>query len=228
MTARDIGTKGTLAADIVLQGSNQLLKKNGNRGGMTLVGQISGAAGNNLQIDLENGGSGAPYIFAGGNPNSYLGDTVTTSTGGLGFIQLNQEHAFGEGSNLFVAGNVQIDISADTFDGIEDRIYDGTTVTLERTSDATPEFGVLNLLDDVDETVAGLVLDNIAQAFGTYGAPGSGAENEVADFFTGTGILTVAPFSTGAAVPEPASIAIWSLLGSALCAFGYARRRRKK
>lgn len=73
---------------------------------------------------------------------------------------------------------------------------------------------------DATDTIAGLYLNGIAQALGTYGSLASDATFKSA-FFTGDGILNVTEF---AAVPEPSAFAL--LLGAGTLAAVALRRRR--
>ena len=82
---------------------------------------------------------------------------------------------------------------------------------------ATADVGYLNLGSGVNETVAGLFLNGLAQADGTYGSLASAAAFKSDEYFAGTGILTVA-------VPEPASLAaLTGGIGLLMC-----RRRSRK
>jgi fibronectin-binding autotransporter adhesin len=79
--------------------------------------------------------------------------------------------------------------------------------------------GFIDLQNGVNETVAALFLDGVAQAPGTYGSSASGAEHIDNEYFSGAGIITVA-----AAVPEPGSASM--LLAGFVALFGRRRFRR--
>ena len=71
----------------------------------------------------------------------------------------------------------------------------------------------------INETVGGLVLGGVAQStFGTYGSTTSGATFQNDEYFSGTGVVTLAP------IPEPGSMA---LVGIAVASFGARLIRRK-
>jgi hypothetical protein len=74
-----------------------------------------------------------------------------------------------------------------------------------------------DLAAGINETVAGLVLNGVPQAFGTYGSTASAATNQNDTFFSGTGIITVAP------VPEPSGILL--MCGVVAGGLGWLRRR---
>jgi autotransporter-associated beta strand protein len=78
--------------------------------------------------------------------------------------------------------------------------------------------GTLNLSFAGEDTIAGLFLAGAPQAFGTWGADGSGAQF-TSEFITGTGILNV--------VPEPGAVALL-VLGAGMGGLLYLRRRAER
>lgn len=85
--------------------------------------------------------------------------------------------------------------------------------------------GLKLFLDGVDLTVDSAILDGVSLAPGSYNAGSGILDVENNNFFNGTGNLIV---NAAAVVPEPASIALWSLIGLGLAGFGCYRARRKK
>lgn len=129
------------------------------------------------------------------------------------------------GGELILAG-------ANTYTG--DTVIDGSTlsVAIASLADAADVAmlgdAVLDLAFGGTDTIDQLLFDGAAQASGTWGALGSGADNEDARF-TGSGLLMV---STGpgalagfTAVPEPSTAIGALVLAGSLVGFG-ARRRR--
>jgi autotransporter-associated beta strand protein len=72
----------------------------------------------------------------------------------------------------------------DIASGVMNAIANTATLSLSGT-------GMANLGAGIDEQVAALLLDGLAQPSGTYGSSASGATNQFDVWFTGTGILTV-------------------------------------
>jgi RNA polymerase sigma factor (sigma-70 family) len=72
---------------------------------------------------------------------------------------------------------------------VANAISDAATVTLLHAG--TAFFGTIDLDAGIDETVAGLILDDKPQPAGTYGGPGSAATHKLGNYFAGAGILTV-------------------------------------
>ncbi len=79
--------------------------------------------------------------------------------------------------------------------------------------------GVFDLNFAGIDTISGLSIDGLAQALGTWGAVGSGADHE-SPLFSGTGKLNV----TSTAVPEPST---WTLVLGGLSAAGVVFRRKQ-
>jgi autotransporter-associated beta strand protein len=160
-------------------------------GNATISGSIAdGAMGTSV---LSHGGTGTLTLA---NTNSYSGGT--NMSGGTTISTHNG--AFGTGNVSLTANNVTL-----TLQGVTDSISDTANLNigvLGNTGD------LVNLNFNGTETVAGLFINGVQQAAGTWGAPGSGAEN-TDPTLAGTGFLDV----TVGAIPEPAT---WMLMGLGL------------
>lgn len=95
----------------------------------------------------------------------------------------------------------------------------GSSVSIETLNFYSTGTAAFELNADIFAEV--LNVDDVEQGLGTWGALGSGADNEVA-WITGDGLLNV---GITAAVPEPGSIAVWALFGLALAGFRLGKRR---
>ncbi len=80
------------------------------------------------------------------------------------------------------------------------------------------------ILNAGEEFVGGFVVDGVELGVGTYDASSGLLTPDGDALIAGPGSITVLP---AAAVPEPASIAIWSLIGLGLVGFGVYRRQKK-
>lgn len=146
------------------------------------VSTVNGVIGSNVTsltksgaVRLELGGSGA---------NLYTGGTFVNS----GLLVATKAGALGTGDvTVAETGVLQLNAAA---------MANDISVYLE--SGGTFAELILN----ASQTVGALYFNGVAQALGTWGASGSGATNINDDFFSGTGVLTVA------AVPEPGTCAL--------------------
>lgn len=130
--------------------------------------------------------------------NTYTGKTCV----GSGILQVGDgkraDSRLGNGDVEVAAGGT-LRIKA----RVANAISDPATVWLGNTGDVFS--GMIDLDGGVNETVGGLRLGGAAQPAGTYGSSASAAAHKLDRYFTGPGILTVAP-PKGAAVPSaPAS-----------------------
>ena len=107
---------------------------------------------------------------------------------------------------------------------IEEGILSITNAYLDDDSAVELSLGAVLDLDFVgSDTIGSLLLDDVEQTAGTYGAIGSGATYESA-YFTGSGLLNIAAGAMGAVavVPEPTALALGLL---AFLAVGSRRKR---
>lgn len=193
----------------VLQ-SNTLLHIEGSAtGAITFTNSISGPGSLTLTAPSSSANQGQLFLNAA---NSYAGGTFVNG----GTIVLNAAAA-----NLGL-GSVTVDdavsplsiakltIQSSVLNGISDL----ATLSLAGGGAAgVADENFVELQAGVNEIVSGLTLGGIAQGPGTYGSTLSGALFENDDYFTGTGIVTV--------VPEPTAAAL--LLGG-LCLLAGRRR----
>ena len=94
------------------------------------------------------------------------------------------------------------------------------TATLSLAGGATAgvaDDGYADLGAGINDLVAGLILGGVAEGPGTYGSTSSGASFQSNEYLAGTGIITV--------VPEPSTAAL--LLGACGVLLGFKRFRRR-
>jgi autotransporter-associated beta strand protein len=161
--------------------------------------------------DIEQG-----FLILSGT-NTYTGGTRVQG----GILQVT-----GTGANLGT-GNVTVDNVASPFSiarmeitsGVLDAINDNATLSLAGGGTAGAADQNFAILDPgVNEIVGGLVLGGVTQTqLGTYGSSASAATFKSDEFFSGTGMITLA------AVPEPATLSLLGLGAIAICG-----RRRKQ
>jgi autotransporter-associated beta strand protein len=187
---------------------------------LTLPGVISGSG--RLEMGTKPGDRNDQGTLMLQAANTYTGGTLVTqgkmivsgatATLGSGNVTVDGVTA---GTNGSLAGGV-LEIAT----GVTNAISDAATVILTGGGPAagTADGGSMALDAGVNEVVNGLVLGGTPQAFGTYGSTASAATFKNDDYFSGTGILTVAP------VPEPTGIAVLAVGALALA----ARRRRRQ
>ena len=150
--------------------------------------------------------------------NSYSGGTVidggvlqvsgAAATLGTGNVTVNS-------ANLVFAGSsAKLLIAA----GVADAIADTASLSLAGGNAAgVADDGYADLGAGINETVAALILGGTAMAPGTYGSSTSGALFQFNEYFSGSGIITV--------VPEPSTAAL--LLCASGCLLGWRRFSRR-
>ena len=157
------------------------------------------------------------------NTNTYQGGTTVD----VGSLAVGNADAINNGFGFYPAtagtlgsGNVTVNSTATQLEiesGVVNAISDTALVSLAGGGTAgIADAGFMLLDSGVNETVGGLLLNGVSQPNGTYGSSASGAMFTNDEFFSGTGLLTVA------AAPEPGAISLL-LLGAA----GVLARRRR-
>jgi fibronectin-binding autotransporter adhesin len=184
-------------------------------GNMTFTNTISGPG--KLIFTASNSDIDQGFLILSGT-NTYTGGTLVQG----GILQVT-----GAAAN-FGTGDVTVDNAAspvsiarmEITSGVLDAINDGATLSLAGGGVAGAADRNFAILDPgVNETVAGLVLAGVTQTqLGTYGSSTSDATFKNDEFFSGTGVITLA------ATPEPATLSLLGLGAVALC----GRRRRGK
>jgi autotransporter-associated beta strand protein len=178
-----------------------------------LSGNISGPG--RLTFTAPNSDIDQGFLILSGS-NTYAGGTLVAG----GILQV-------KGTNATLGtGNVTVDNATSPnsiarlqiLAGVSNAIADSATLSLKGGGTAgVADQNFIFLDTGVNEVVAGLVLNGATQAFGTYGSSASSATFQNDEFFSGTGIITVAP------VPEPAGILL--VCGLAAGGAGWLRRR---
>ncbi|MFO0790072.1 MAG: autotransporter-associated beta strand repeat-containing protein [Pirellulales bacterium] len=169
-------------------------------GSLTFNGAISGSGGFVAGAAVHDANIG--QIVFNTSTNSYTGGT-TVNAGTL-VAGLASTNAFGTGNvsvlsanSVFAGSSARISLVA----GETNAIDDGATLSLAGGSvAAVADDGYANIGAGVNETVGGLILGGVAQTTpGTYGATGSGANFIFDEYFSGTGLITLAPANVGVA-----------------------------
>ena len=161
-------------------------------GSLTFTQTISGSGKLTLTAPNSNVDLGS-LILSGAN--TYSGGTLIN--GGI-LVASNSSATFG-------TGNVTIDNSASPSSiarltiqsGVLNAIADTATLTLKGGGNAgVADQGYADLGAGVNETVGALVLGGVTKPAGTYGSSSSSATFKDDEYFTGTGIITVAAPAT--------------------------------
>lgn len=158
------------------------------------------------------------------NGNSYQGGTVVS----VGSLSVGTAPDTNNGFGFYPAtvgslGSGDVTVSATATDleietGVTNAIGDAATLSLAGGGTAgAADVGYALLDSGVNEVVGNLVLGGVAMPAGTYGSSSSLASNQLNEYFSGPGIVTVV------STPEPGSVA---LLG--LGAAGALARRRRR
>jgi autotransporter-associated beta strand protein len=173
-------------------------------GNITIQGVISGPG--KLTFTAPNSDADQGHLIISRN-NTYTGGTLVAGgqlqvTGALAKLGTGDVTVDNASSPLSIA---RLALALDTTDAIDDA---ATLILAGGGAPGVADQNYASLGDGINEIVGGLILGGVAQPDGTYGATGSGATFINDEYFTGTGIISVA-------VPEPASL---SLLGIAAAA----------
>jgi fibronectin-binding autotransporter adhesin len=176
-------------------------------GNVTINGVVTNNnVGNTLGSPLKYSGTGTLTL---NNANTYSGGTSINATGGT--LIANHDGALGSGNVTLSITGVTVTLQNGTLNN-----YIGDVAGLSLLTGDTVN---LNFTGTPD-TVGALTIDGVAQATGLWGSAASGAPNVSADF-SGTGEILV----TGAAVPEPSTLAMIAI-GAASLVGAQIRRKR--
>ncbi|MEO7300478.1 MAG: autotransporter-associated beta strand repeat-containing protein [Verrucomicrobiota bacterium] len=204
-----------LASDTLIH--IQSLNNTGNtpspKGTNTLAGTVSGPG--MLEFTAPGSNPDAGVLILNGH-NTYSGGTLVNG----GILEARGALATFGTTNVTVdnaqatAGSARISIAS----GVLDAIDDSATLFLNASTSGTGfPSGYAILGDGVNEYVAALNLDGVAQALGTYGSSASSAVNQSDIYWQGTGIVTVGvrPPSLTITLAGPNVIISWPTNNSA-------------
>ena len=196
-------TGGTYSGLITLNQSVNLTSQNtGATTGLKFTGNITGAGGiNKVQTGVA--------VF---NPTAGINDYAGGTSISAGQITALKDSALGTGNVSLLASGVTLLLQG----GVTNN-YISDNATLSIVSGAAA-----NLNFAGTDSVGGLVLGGVTQTDvgATYGFTGSGANHEFADFFLGTGTVTL--------IPEPSTWAMTIVGASLLIGAQRFRRRRTR
>jgi autotransporter-associated beta strand protein len=183
-------------SNAVVLDSDTVIHVQGTSGSIAFSNTISGPGKLTLTAPSHDANLGSLNIVSN---NTYSGGTVVHG----GTIVLGGSFTHGTASSLG-SGNVTVESANSTFAGatarlqIQSGVLDGiaNTGTLSLAGGKMPgvaDDGYIILEAFVNETVAGLFLGGVSQPYGAYGSTTSGATYQYDEYFSGPGILTVAP-----------------------------------
>lgn len=180
-------------------------------GSLTFSGNVGGIG--KLTFTANNSDADQGFLILSGANNTFSGGTLVQG----GIIKATSTNAFG-------AGNITVNNtnSPSSFARIDiagsDTIKDTATLSLlggGTAGSADVNYAILEA--GVNETVGSLILGGVSQtAPGTYGATGSGATFIFDDFFSGSGVVTLAAPAgvpgdyNGNGVVDAADYVLWS------------------
>jgi autotransporter-associated beta strand protein len=202
----------------VLQSDTLIHVQGSSSGVLTFTNKISGPG--KLTVTAPGSDANIGNLVLNG-ANTYQGGTLVQG----GLLQVSGANA------TFGTGNVTVNNAAspsstariEIVSGVLDAINNGATLSLAGGGAAgVPDANYAILGAGINELVAALVLGGVSQTAGTYGSLSSSAMFKSDEFFSGTGIITVA-----AAVPEASAFLFAGLLASAYAGSRVARRRRR-
>ena len=206
----DTNLVATITSPTVLQSDTLIHVQGAATGSTTFSNSISGVG--RLTFTALNSNTDLGQLVLNGN-NSYAGGT-TVNGGNLVVSGAAADLGSGnvEVKNVIAGGNARLTIST----GVANAIDDLATLILEGGGGAGVADQAYAILGaGVNDTIAGLVLGGVTQTQeGTYGSSTSGATFQLDEYFSGTGVVTLA-------IPEPTGLA---LLGFG--AAGLLARRR--
>jgi autotransporter-associated beta strand protein len=182
-------------SNAVVIDSDTVIHVQGASGSLTFSNTISGPGKMTLTAPPHDANLGSLVIV---NNNTYSGGTVVHG----GTVVVVGALTHNTGASLGT-GNVTVESANATFagaaaklviqEGIRNAIADTATLTLAGGKVAgVADDGFVELQNNVNEVVAGLVLGGVAQPPGTYGSTASSATFKNDEYFQGPGIITVA------------------------------------
>ncbi|MEO7299251.1 MAG: autotransporter-associated beta strand repeat-containing protein [Verrucomicrobiota bacterium] len=173
---------------IHIQSLNATGESDSPKGTNTLAGTVSGSG--KLTFTAPGSNRDAGVLVLKGH-NTYSGGTLVSG----GILQaLDASATFGTGDVTVDNAEAPAAIARISVDSsVLDAIADTATLSMVQSIAAGTTFpsGYAILSDGVNEYIAALNLDGIAQPLGTYGSSLSSAANKNDTFFRGTGIVTV-------------------------------------
>lgn len=184
-------TVTSITNPVVLQSDSVVHIQGSATGAITFSGIVSGGGGF-IQTALNSDANLGRIIFT--NTNTYTGGT--TVNGGRMEVS-GTDATFGDG-DVFVRNPALVLTNGAGIAGAISRLVISTGVSNAISDTAVLSIdgsmrGIVELGAGINETVGSLILGGVVQtAAGSYGAPGSGANFELDQFFAGSGVVTIA------------------------------------